>query len=544
MHYRTVHSLACNAFVLALVATVAACSHEAAGNDPGSNSAGPFPLSDQVRIDSGLIKGIAGTDPAVTIFKGIPYAAPPIGQLRWKAPQPVVPWTGVRKADTFGNNAMQAPPVPHQWWTQEFVARSELASSEDCLTLNLWTDKTSTNSRRPVLVFIHGGGYRSGAGSCPVYDGEALTKKGIVVVTINYRLGIFGFLAHPALTAESPNHASGNYAFLDMIAALQWVKRTIAAFGGDPDNVTVQGQSAGSAAVHLLTLSPLAKGLVHRAITESFNLITPGNTADLATKEAQGSTAFSSKTLDEMRAMSATDVMAVSWSPEPIIDGYTLTADLLTTLKAGTQNDVPMISGMVKADGSFFGDGTMVTTLTGYQSWANTAYGPQATAFLAAYPAADDSTAAAQYAASGVDKQNALQYFLARARALHGQSKTFLYYFDHSMPPPPNTPASTGAFHTADVPYSLGYFYKPSDPQKLRPWTQTDYDLGDTLSSYWANFAATGDPNGAGLPTWASYDGELQLQELGDTVQPLASMETAQANFWKAYYGQGSQLGL
>jgi para-nitrobenzyl esterase len=520
------------------------CSENAADNDVGPDPGAAFRLADEVRIDSGLIKGTAGTDPAVTIFKGIPYAAPPIGDLRWKAPQPVVSWTDVRKADAFGNNAMQATPAPARWWTEEFVPHPEIASSEDCLTLNLWTDKSSTNGKRPVLVFIHGGGFRSGAGSCSVYDGEALAKKGVVVVTINYRLGIFGFLAHPALTAESPNHASGNYAVLDMIAALQWVKRNIAAFGGDPGNVTIQGQSAGSSAVHLLTTSPLAKGLIHRAITESLNLITPGDTADLATKEAEGSAAFGAKTLDAMRAMSAPDVMAVSWSPQPVIDGYALTADLLTTLKAGTQNDVPMISGMVNGDASFFGDGAMVTTLAGYQSWANATYGTQATAFLAAYPAADDSAAAAQFTASGIDNQNALEYFLARGRALHGQSKTYLYYFDHSMPAPPNTPASTGAFHTSDVPYSLSYFYRPSDPEKLRPWTQTDYDLGDTMSSYWANFAATGDPNGPGLPTWSSYEGEIQLQELGDIVQPLAGMETAKASFWKTYYGQSDQLGL
>ena len=337
--------------------------------------------------DSGLIEGTAGTDPAVTIFKGIPYAAPPIGDLRWKAPQPVVPWTDVRKANTFGNNAMQLTPAPHEWWTEEFTPRPELAVDEDCLTLNIWTDKTSTNGKRPVLIFIHGGGNRVGAGSCPAYDGEALARKGVVVVTINYRLGIFGFLAHPALTAESPHHASGNYGLLDTIAALQWVKRNIAAFGGDPGNVTVQGQSAGSAAVHALTISPLAKGLIHRAITQSFNLITPGDTPDLAMEEAQGSAAFSGKTLDEMRAMSAADLMAMSWSPRRVIDGYALTSDLLTALKAGTQNDVPMISGTVIGDGSFFADGAMVTTVAGYESWANTTYGTQAAAFLAAYPA-------------------------------------------------------------------------------------------------------------------------------------------------------------
>jgi para-nitrobenzyl esterase len=497
-----------------------------------------------VCTDSGLIEGTAGTDPAVTIFKGIPYAAPPIGDLRWKAPGAVVPWTDVRKADTFGNNAMQMTPAPHQWWTEEFTPRPELGVDEDCLTLNVWTDKTSTNGNRPVLLFLHGGGFNVGAGSCPVYDGEALAKKGVVVVTINYRLGIIGFLAHPALTAESPTHTSGNYGLLDMIAALQWVKRNIAAFGGDPGNVTVQGQSAGSAAVDSLTISPLAKGLFHRAIAESFNLITPGGTPDLATEEAQGSTAFSGKTLDEMRAMSAADLMAISWSPGPIIDGYALTSDLLTALKAGTQNDVPMISGTVTADGAFLGDGAMITTLAGYQSWASTTYGTQATTFLAAYPAADDAGAASQYTASEIDNQMALQYFLARARALRGQSQTYLYHFDHSMPPPPDTPVSTGAFHTSDVAYAFSYFYKPSDPQKLRPWTQTDYDLGDTMSSYWADFAAAGDPNGPGLPVWGGYAGEIQLQELGDTVQPLPAMESTKATFWKTFYGQSDQLGL
>jgi para-nitrobenzyl esterase len=533
---------------LMLVAPLAACNHNAAVpaqcSAAGNNSSAAFQLADRVCIDSGLIEGTAGSDPAVTIFRGIPYAAPPIGDLRWKPPQPVIPWTDVRKAHAFGNNAMQMTPAPHSWWTEEFTARPELAVDEDCLTLNVWTDKTSTNGQRPVLVFIHGGSFNVGAGSCPVYDGEALAKKGVIVVTINYRLGIFGFLAHPALTGESPDHASGNYGLLDMIAALQWVKRNIAVFGGDPGNVTVQGQSAGAAVVHSLAISPLAKGLFHRAIAESFRMITPGGTPDLATEEDRGSTAFSGKALEEMRAMSAADLMALSWSPRLIIDGYALTSDLLTALKAGTQNDVPMISGTVTGDGAFLGDGAMITTLADYQGWASTTYGTQAAAFLAAYPAADDAAAASQYTASGIDNQIALQYFLARARALHGHSKTYLYHFDHSMPPPPDTPVSTGAFHTADVAYAFSYFYKPSNPQKLRPWTQTDYFLGDTMSSYWADFAATGDPNAPGLPVWEAYTGEIQLQELGDTVQALAAMGSAQASFWKAYYGQSNQLGL
>ena len=507
-----------------------------AGIDVGQTS-GPFQIADPVRIDSGLVSGTAGRDASITVFKGIPFAAPPVGTNRWKPPQSVGPWPDVRKADKFGNICMQATQAPFQVWTEEFIVPPDLAYSEDCLNLNVWTDKSSTNGKRPVYLFIHGGAYVSGSGSCAVYDGEGLAKKGVVVVTTNYRLGNFGFLAHPELTVESPNHASGNYALLDMIAALEWIKRNIAQFGGDPGNVTVGGQSAGSGAVHMLTMSPLAKGLIRGAITESLNMITAGNTSTLASKEAAGTAAFSGKTLAEMRAMSAAAVLAVTYMSGPVIDGYSLPGDLLATLKAGMQNDVAMISGMVRGDAP-----STATTLAAYRSSANATYGAMSADFLVAYPATDDASATAQAAVVAVDKQNALEYALARARAAHGNAKTYLYYFDHSMPPPPNAPQSTGAFHTADVPYTFNYFYKPVDVQKLRPWTQTDYDLGQAMSSYWASFAAKQDPNGAGLSTWAPYSGEIQLQELGDSVRPLAPLDNAKASFWKAYYA--SQLGI
>ena len=220
-------------------------------------------IDEPVHIDSGLVSGIAGSDPAVRAFLGIPYAAPPVGQLRWRPPQPPAHWNGVRKADQFGANCMQPA-------FRGAIPRANPPNmSEDCLFLNVWTAATSARERRPVMVWIHPGGYQTGSGSSPVNNGEALAKKGVVVVTINYRLGVFGFFSHPELTKESEHHASGNYGFMDQVAALEWIQRNIAAFGGDPHRVTVFGDSAGAASIANLMGSPLAKGLFQRASGES-----------------------------------------------------------------------------------------------------------------------------------------------------------------------------------------------------------------------------------------------------------------------------------
>src|ERR1700761_368190 len=227
----------------------------------------PMPLV-EVRTEAGLVSGVTNSTGDVTAYKGIPFAAPPVGDLRWKAPQPVKHWDGVRKCDAFGPSPMQPKPTPFMVYTSEFLI-PESPISEDCLYLNVWTNAKSSSDKKAVFVWIYGGGFGSGGSACPIYDGEAMAKKGVIVVTINYRVGVFGFLAHPELTKESPDKASGNYGLLDQIAALKWVQKNIAAFGGDPDRVTIAGQSAGSMSVNCLMASPLAKGLFQKVIGES-----------------------------------------------------------------------------------------------------------------------------------------------------------------------------------------------------------------------------------------------------------------------------------
>ncbi len=506
-----------------------------------------FHLPEQISLDSGLITGISGRDPSVMVFKGIPYAAPPVGDLRWKPPQPVIPWTNVKACDQFSPSAIQQYQAPFMCWSKEFIIDTSLGYSEDCLTLNVWTNRRSTNGKRPVLMFIHGGAYTTGGSSCEIYDGEGLAKKGIVVVTINYRVGILGFFAHPDLSAESENGVSGNYGILDMIAALKWVKNNIAAFGGDPDNVTIQGQSAGSSAVHILTLSPLTKGLIHRAIAQSYNLLN-SNLRTLAEMEEAGKALaitdnnntpmdlsddriiepFGTKTLADMRSMSAEKILTLSYPSAPNIDGYVLTGSVLETLKEGKQNDIPLISGMTTGDVRLFGGSQR--TLAQYRQNAENRYSDMSDAFLTIYPAENDEEAALQSTAAAIDNNNVLGYFLGKLRALHGKSDTYIYYFTHVMPGPDSD--TWGAFHTADVPYGFNLF----STLRADYWTQTDYNLGETMSSYFANFARIGNPNESGLPEWPAYqEGNIQFMELGDTTTPL-SLSQEKADFWKAYY--------
>ena len=266
-----------------------------------------------VRVAGGLVSGIPGRDPSVTVFKGLPFAAPPVGDLRWRAPRPVAAWQGVKKADKFGSSCMQTLADERKPWTYEFMTHTEV--SEDCLYLNVWTAATSASEKRPVYVYIYGGGNTEGSGAVPVYDGEGLARKGIVLVTVNYRLGVLGFFTHPELTKESETHASGNYALLDLVAALRWVHDHIAAFGGDPGNVTVGGQSAGASNTHSLTASPLAKGLFHRAIAQSGSSIAAaaGGPRTLADQEQLGvkfAEAKGARSLADLRAMSWKDLSA------------------------------------------------------------------------------------------------------------------------------------------------------------------------------------------------------------------------------------------
>ena len=458
-------------------------------------------VSEPVKTDAGLVSGVAGATPAVRVFKGIPFAAPPIGGLRWRPPQPPAKWDGVRPANAFSANCMQRsdngasfPPYGGD--------RSAKTMSEDCLYLNVYTAAASSAAKQPVMVWIHGGAWTSGAGA--IYEGEDLAKKGVVVVTVNYRLGVFGFLAHPELTRESPHHASGNYALLDQIAALQWVQKNIAAFGGDASRVTIFGESAGSWSVHNLVASPLAKGLFHRAIGESgarFSI-----TTTLAQAEQAGlkfGALLDAPSLAALRAAPAAAVNKVNSSYTSVsnADGWVLPATMREIFEAGRQNDVPALIGSNADEGSIFTSED--TTSASFRERTERTFGSDAAAFRALYPFSSDKEARLAQAHSMRDQTFGWEMRTwARLQTKTGKARVFLYYFSH-VPPLPNA-AWLGAQHGSEIPYALNW---PNGSYSSNvAWTDADRTLANQLSSYWINFATTGDPNGTGLPAWPAFD--------------------------------------
>jgi para-nitrobenzyl esterase len=455
-------------------------------------------ISGPIKTANGLVSGAAGAMSDVRVFKGLPFAAPPVGDLRWQPPQPAKNWDGVRAADTFSANCMQRsagggafPPYGGD--------RSATTMSEDCLYLNVYTTAASANDRRPVMVWIHGGAYTSGAGA--IYQGEDLARKGVVVVTVNYRLGVFGFMAHPELTKESANHVSGNYAFLDQIAALKWVQKNIAAFGGDPSRVTIFGESAGSWSVNNLVATPLAKGLFHRAIGESGGQFTITRT--LAAMEAAG-TRFGddqkATTLAALRALPADAVNRGQFQVSATVDGYVFPQDVMATFKAGKQNDVPVIIGSNANEGSIFTGDTV--SASSFKQQSERRYGADAEAFLKLYPFTNDKEARAAQAASMRDNTFGWEMRTwARLQTQTGKSKVYLYYLSR-VPPMPNADW-LGAQHGAEIPYAFNW---PSGKYSTQvAWTDVDRKLAEQVSSYWVNFATTGDPNGKDLPKWDAY---------------------------------------
>jgi para-nitrobenzyl esterase len=481
--------------------------------------------ADPIKVSGGLVSGVAVADGGVRSYKGIPFAKPPVSDLRWRAPQPAEPWTGTIVADKFGPSCMQPDPTPgHSIFTRIFYTPIK-PTSEDCLYLNVWT-AASVGEKRPVMVWIPGGGFRGGSSSVEIYDGAELAKKGVVLVSINYRLWKFGFLALPELSMESEHHASGNYGLLDQIAALQWVKENIAAFGGDPNNVTIFGQSAGSVAANYLMMSPLAKGLFHRVIGESGGAFAPAVSGSpqlrglfiswlqsLPDAEAAGSklmTALKVSNLAELRQKSAEEILAVPSATRfesaiPILDRYVLPATADEIFAAGRQNDVPLLLGSTADEGSNF---PVIRTVATFREDARKTFGPLADAFLGVYEANDDAQAAWTSAAATRDRLLAwptLQW--ARAQAHTGHSKVFYYYFAHHPPAPAeerfveNLGKDLGAYHGAELAYVFGNFVPPE-----WPWTGTDRELAQTISQYWVNFATSGDPNSPGLPQWPAFD--------------------------------------
>ncbi len=483
-------------------------------------------ITQPVQVEGGLVSGVPGNDSSIMTFKSIPFAAPPVGNLRWRAPQPVIPWKGLHATDKYPPSCIQDIPSSNPPWTYEFMPHN--AIGEDCLYLNVFTPAASASEKRPVFVYIYGGGFRQGGTAVPIYDGEGLAKKGLVVVTINYRVGVMGFLAYPELTRESGHQASGNYALLDQIAALKWVQRNIARFGGDPNNVTIDGQSAGGAAVHDLTASPLARGLFQRAIVQSGGSTIArggvgGGLPSLADAEKDGEKFAESRgahSLAELRAMSWQDLMksipGAQGNPRfaPIADGYVLPASFMTIVAEGKQNDVVTLTGSALGELGGISGPQKPLTLAEFQARTRQRYGDAADEFLKLYPATTDEEAHAAQKQSAVDQALVAQYLWARVRAKTAKTKVYEYLWDHTLPGPDS--AKYGAFHSSDLLYTLNNLNR-SD----RPFTDGDRKIAAMMSSYWANFSATGDPNGQGLPFWPAVDEKPQVMELGDKTAPI-----------------------
>ncbi len=497
----------------------------------------PAAIEQPVHVDGGLIAGVPGRDPSILAFKGIPFAAPPVGDLRWREPKPVIAWRGVRKTAEFSSSCIQKIRDELKPWTYEFMTHNSI--SENCLYLNVWTPARSAREKRPVIVFIHGGAFNSGSAAVPIYDGEGLAKKGLVVVTINYRLGGLGYLALAELTRESPHHASGNYGMLDQLAALRWVQTNIGQFGGDPTRVAVAGQSAGSIAVHQLTASPLGKGLFQRAIMESGGS-TIGQVGiriapkTLAGAEAEGEKymhAAGATTLSQLRAMSWQKLMNIEQAMRfaPIVDGYSLPAPVATAFSQGKQNDVASLTGVNAGElQGLTGPQAEATTLDAYRQHARDHFGDHADEFLKLYPAENQGQVKSVLEESSRDANLTAMYLWARLRAKTSNTAVYEYFWNHALPGP--DAERFGAFHSSELPYVLNTL-STSD----RPFTVEDRRIAEEMSSYWANFTLKGDPNGEGLAQWKPVGTMPRVMEVGDDFKevPTAGNE-AKFAFWKS----------
>jgi para-nitrobenzyl esterase len=436
-------------------------------------------------------------------FLGLPYAAPPVGDLRWKAPQPPSAWTGVRDASTFGARCEQW----HIWNDYIFL---DSGPSEDCLYLNVYVPVSAKQtSKLPVMVWIHGGGFIAGAGSEPRYTNSTLPSKGVILVTLNYRLGLFGFLASEDLAKESGGHA-GNYGLMDMAAALQWVKANIGAFGGDSGNVTIFGESAGSFAVNALTAAPEARGLFQKAIGESGaffgSALAMSSAAERGKRDQAWVDALGVKSAAELRSLPVEKLLeaaqkkgSIGFAPD--VDGQFLVEPVPETYAAGKQAHVPSIIGWNKDERT----GTLSKDMTAekWKAYAKEHYGAKADAFLAAFPANTDEQAvrsADDFTTAGFIAMGAWKW--AEAQSKTGDAPVYRYRFDLPAPPEENHPQGKYAFHSDELEYVFGTL----DVRHGAVWHPEDRKLSEEMVAYWTNFARTGDPNGKGLPSWPRFD--------------------------------------
>jgi para-nitrobenzyl esterase len=496
-------------------------------------------VPDPVRTDAGLLAPAANSPEGVRVFRGIPFGTPPVGPLRWKAPQPVAHWEGVRKSDQFGPVCVQPKGVGRLNVSVDMPDSPR--ADEDCLYLNVWTGAAGANERRPVMVWIFGGAYTEGAGSSRHNDGEALARKGAVLVTFNYRLGPFGFFSHPELTKESGHNASGNYAVMDALAALTWVRKNIAAFGGEPANVTIFGESAGASLSAGLVGSPLAKGLFRRAISESgaWMGLSMAPMRSLGSAEAptgRGASPMAALPLAELRAKSADEISKGLRGAGMIADGWVIPEDLSLTFAAGRQNSVDVLVGSNKDEGSFILRGP---TAEQWTSRVRARWGDLADAYLKLYPAGTDDEAARSSETAFRDEMAWHMRLYAQAQARLGK-QAYLYYFTHEPPTEPGKP-NLRATHTAEIPYvfdnlkAVRVFPDNSSPE-LTSASESERTLADTVSSYFVNFARTGNPNGKGLAPWPAYRDKAtgRAMILGDTQQPRQE-DATDAVRWDLY---------
>jgi len=522
--------------------------------------AGPALGADQVRTANGPVESTTPPKDGVRCFKGIPFAQPPVGELRWREPQPPLDWTGVRNADQFGPRCMQRTgPMADYWFRSNGM-------SEDCLYLNVWTSARSGSEKLPVLVYVFGGGFQNGDGSEPRYDGESMARRGMVAVTLNYRTNIFGFFSHPELTKESPHKASGNYGLLDQVAALRWVRRNIAAFGGDPARVTIAGESAGSLSVSALMASPLSRQLMAGAIGESGALISTLPPRALRDTEKDGQE-FGEKaglsTLAALRAVPAEKLLEVVAAAAEAagrggpgaagaprlrfsanLDGYFLPKTLPEIYEAGEQAKVPLLAGSNSEEmPARVVLGESAATPEGFAEAVRRIYGESAEQVLRVYaPRTEEEVlqaatdlASARFIALGTWKWTELQ-------VKTGGRPVYRYLYTRVRPkylgmpgqPPPAPPAGMpapapprGAAHSAEIQYAMGNL--DLDPRYT--WQPDDRKVSETMQAYFVNFVKTGDPNGPGLPRWPKYDAASGYLRMRIDVVSAAEPETDRARY-------------
>ena len=519
-------------------------------------------FSQPVKIQTGLVSGVPGRDPAIQVFKGIPYAAAPVGDLRWRPPAPPAAWTGVRKADQFGPMCPQPQPP----------GRSA-PMSEDCLSLNIWTGAKSPGEKRPVFVWIYGGGFSGGTGSSPNFDGEGLAKKGVVVVTFNYRLGALGFLATPELSKESGHNASGNYGLLDDVALLKWVQNNISAFGGDPTRVTIAGQSAGAGSVGFMAVSPLARGLFRAGIAEShardprdtelrFLSVSTRTKANAETQGAAYAEAHGGRDLKTLRAQSwqtiiegsdAWDEGVETGSPakppmfRPVVDGYVVPGAYMQIYQKGAQNDVTFVAGnnsdetaavpetafdRLRANPPQIRGGAPPVNVTqaGFAAYAKRKFGALSDEFLKLYPSSSDAEAALASNQAARDNSRVSTFSWGALWTKHAKKPVYTYYWTHAPPGPGHD--MRGAYHGSEINYVFNNLYATD-----LPWTDDDRRIADIMSSYWANITKTGNPNGPGLPVWPAYDAKQpRVMEVGDHFGPIPVATPARHAFWDRFF--------